>query len=233
MSSRQCPFCKIAGAHPPIPTSTFLRNPNADADSSSATAVIAKIPSPASEDPDSHAFLVLSTKHVLAFLDIMPLTPGHLLVVPREHSEKLGEVSVRVSRELGTWLPILSRAVMRTIFGESQQPSTEGSVSNSNTDESWNWNVVQNNGVGAAQVVPHVHFHIVPRPPLGAAGTAAKMSFIMFGRGAREDLDDEEGEKLAGLLREAVAREVVRVREVEGVDVEELGEFGGGERGKL
>ncbi len=84
-------------------------------------------------------------------------------------------------------------------------------------------------GAGAAQVVPHVHFHIVPRPPLGQASTSAKMSFIMFGRGQREDLDDEEAEDLVRLLREEIAREVARVKEVEGIDLE--GEFEDAESG--
>lgn len=42
----------------------------------------------------------------------------------------------------------------------------------------------------------------------------------MFGRGQRDDLDDEEGEKLVGMLRGELAREVMRVREVEGVDLD-------------
>ncbi|KAL2810465.1 HIT-like domain-containing protein [Aspergillus granulosus] len=221
MAPRHCPFCDIAAAHPPTPTSAYLPRPDLH---SQPTAPSASKLSPGEE---GHAFLVLSTKYVLAFLDIMPLTAGHLLVVPREHHGKLSEVGVRVSRELGQWLPILSRAVMRTIFGESTE-------ANPNTDDSWNWNVVQNNGVGAAQVVPHVHFHIVPRPPLGAAGTSAKMSFIMFGRGQRDDLDDDEAEKLAGELRGEVAREVARIREVEGVDLDAVDEGGSGNgRGRL
>ncbi|KAL4759098.1 HIT-like domain-containing protein [Aspergillus foveolatus] len=204
--SPACPFCSIAAAYPPVRPSAHLQP--TDSTLSAAT------PTPGE---DGHAFIVLSTKHVLAFLDIMPLTRGHILVVPRRHYEKLTEVGVGVSRELGTWLPILSRAVMRTVFGESESQTTDGTT----TDPSWNWNVVQNNGVGAAQVVPHVHFHIVPRPPLGAAGTAAKMSFVMFGRGKREDLDDEEAEKFIADLRMEIAREVERVRSVEGVDLEE------------
>lgn len=43
----------------------------------------------------------------------------------------------------------------------------------------------------------------------------------MFGRGKREDLDDEEAEKLIADLRMEIAREVERVRLVEGVDLEE------------
>ena len=41
----------------------------------------------------------------------------------------------------------------------------------------------------------------------------------MFGRGQREELDDDEGEELVGLLRGELAREVLRIRE-EGVDLE-------------
>ncbi|KAB8276784.1 HIT-like domain-containing protein [Aspergillus minisclerotigenes] len=136
----------------------------------------------------------------------MPLTRGHVLVIPRTHYEKLGDVDIKVSRELGQWLPILSRVVMRTIFREDDSSD-------------WNWNVVQNNGIRAAQQVPHAHFHIIPRPSSNPAANAARASFVMFGRGQREELDDEEGEELAGLLRGELASEVLRVREM-GVDLE-------------
>lgn len=76
-------------------------------------------------------------------------------------------------------------------------------------------------GARAAQVVPHVHFHIIPRPPLVSADAmAASPSWTMFGRGRREDLDDDEGEELARLLREELAREVKRVKQEEGVDLD-------------
>lgn len=83
-------------------------------------------------------------------------------------------------------------------------------------------------GIRAAQVVPHVHFHIVPRPPLDQPPSANKTSYVMFGRGQRDELDEEEGEKLASEIREELASEVQRVRDVEGVDLE--GGSGGDER---
>jgi diadenosine tetraphosphate (Ap4A) HIT family hydrolase len=81
--------------------------------------------------------------------------------------------------------------------------------------------VEHDTGERAAQVVPHVHFHIIPRPPLVSADAmAASPSWTMFGRGRREDLDDDEGEELARLLREELAREVKRVKQEEGIDLD-------------
>ena len=46
------------------------------------------------------AHLVLATKHVLAFLDIMPLTRGHTLLVTRKHHQTLAEVGVETGMEV-------------------------------------------------------------------------------------------------------------------------------------
>ena len=156
-----CPFCNIASTYPPIPPTAFTPD-NAPPNSQNTTKPYTSlIPLPDASDPTQPtAHLILSTKHVLAFLDIMPLTRGHVLVIPRTHYEKLGDVDVKVSREvritllfcsfisivymispatnhiqLGQWLPILSRVVMRTISGDQDSSSD------------WNWNVVQNNGI--------------------------------------------------------------------------------------
>lgn len=42
----------------------------------------------------------------------------------------------------------------------------------------------------------------------------------MFGRGQRDELDEEEGEELAGMIRGELAREVQRVKDVEGMDLD-------------
>ncbi|PQE06430.1 aldo keto reductase protein [Rutstroemia sp. NJR-2017a WRK4] len=136
------------------------------------------------------AFVVLSTPLCMAFLDIMPLSPGHLLLTTRKHNEKLSDVSAEESRELGEWLPKLSRALAK-VTGV------------------WDWNIVQNNGAAAAQVVPHVHFHIIPRP--GLTPELRNRSFTMFGRGQRSELDEDEAVVLAAQLREELEREVKRI----------------------
>lgn len=64
----------------------------------------------------------------MAFLDIMPLSPGHLLLTTRRHHEKICDVSDEESQDIGRWLPILSR-VLAKVTGV------------------WDWNIVQNNGM--------------------------------------------------------------------------------------
>jgi diadenosine tetraphosphate (Ap4A) HIT family hydrolase len=64
----------------------------------------------------------------MAFLDIMPLSPGHLLITTRKHHEKISDVTEEEARDLGAWLPRLSRVL-------------------ANATGVWDWNIVQNNGI--------------------------------------------------------------------------------------
>jgi len=64
-------------------------------------------------------------------------------------------------------------------------------------------------GAAAAQVVPHVHFHIIPRPAL--TPELRNRSFTMFGRGQRSELDDDEAVELSSKLRDEIARELERI----------------------
>lgn len=87
--------------------------------------------------------------HVLAFLDINPLSPGHTLVIPKERRAFLHELSDESAAAIGRVLPRIARAVLAATGAE-------------------HYNVLQNNGAPAHQAVYHVHFHIIPR--IGDAG---------------------------------------------------------------
>lgn len=87
---------------------------------------------------------VYEDDHVLAFLDIAPLSRGHTLVIPKERRAHLHQLSDEAAAALGRVLPRLCRAVA--------QATGAGA-----------YNVLQNNGRAAGQVVEHVHFHIIPR----------------------------------------------------------------------
>ena len=92
------------------------------------------------------------------------------------------------------------------------------------------YNIVQNNGEGADQVVPHVHFHVVPRPRdhyqlLDHQGRerytrrppGEKALAFMFGRGGRAELVETKARalmvKIKGLVREEWERELGGVEE--------------------
>lgn len=98
---------------------------------------------------DIPSYKVYEDEHVLAFLDIGPLSEGHTLVIPKERKAQLHQLSDEASAAIGRVLPRICRAVMRAT-GCSD------------------YNVLQNNGVAAHQVVMHVHFHVIPK--LGSEG---------------------------------------------------------------
>lgn len=87
---------------------------------------------------------VYENDHVLAFLDINPLSRGHTLVIPKERKAYLHELSDDSAAALGRALPRICRAMMEATGCEA-------------------YNVLQNNGSSAHQAVFHVHFHIIPK----------------------------------------------------------------------
>lgn len=86
VGSSSCPFCTIASTYAPIHPSEAPSH------------LAAKL------DPDKlspPAYVLLSTEHVIAFLDIAPLTRGHVLLTPRHHKIKIGELAARDAAEVG------------------------------------------------------------------------------------------------------------------------------------
>jgi histidine triad (HIT) family protein len=120
---------------------------------------------------------VYEDEHVLAFLDIGPLSPGHTLVIPKERKAFLHELSDEQSAAIGRVLPRIARAVMEAT----------GCT---------HYNVLQNNGVLAHQAVFHVHFHIIPKTDSGAG--------LGVGWNAGQ-LDRTRGAELAEKIRSLIA----------------------------
>jgi len=111
------------------------------------------------------AYRVYEDEHVLAFLDIGPLSPGHTLVIPKERKAHLHQLSDEAAAALGRALPRICRAVLAATGA---------------TD----YNVLQNNGAAAHQVVMHVHFHVIPKMGqrgLGILWPAGKLTEVEAG----------------------------------------------------
>ncbi|MFH1225296.1 MAG: HIT family protein [Candidatus Diapherotrites archaeon] len=90
------------------------------------------------------ADFVYSDAEVVAFLDIAPTTKGHTLVVARNHSENLLDA------------PEKDICAMMSAVKKIGAAAVKGLGANG-------FNLHVNNGKGAGQVVPHIHFHIIPR----------------------------------------------------------------------
>ncbi|MBW3555638.1 MAG: HIT family protein [Actinobacteria bacterium] len=91
---------------------------------------------------EADAAVVLDEPEVIGFLDLRPVFPGHVLVVPRRHHETL---------------PDLPPELLATLFGAVQRVAA-AVVGGLGSDGSF---VALNNTV--SQSVPHLHVHVVPR----------------------------------------------------------------------
>mgnify|MGYP006288131111 CR=1 FL=1 len=87
---------------------------------------------------------VYEDEHVLAFLDIHPITKGHTVIIPKEKAMDFRDASlsssqhlIRVAKELATWYEDVL--------------SVEG------------FNLVHNAGSVAGQEVPYYHIHLLPQ----------------------------------------------------------------------
>lgn len=80
----------------------------------------------------------------IAFLDIAPLTPGHLLLVPKEHYSSIAPMPPERQAHLMSTASRLAVAAMKALKADG-------------------FNLLVNNGTCAGQVVRHAHIHIIPR----------------------------------------------------------------------
>lgn len=90
------------------------------------------------------SFKILEDDRMLAFMDINPDNPGHVLVIPKYHAVDLYEIP-------DPWLSHSAIAVQSVARAVRAALRPHG------------LNIVQANGPGAAQSVRHFHWHVLPR----------------------------------------------------------------------
>lgn len=88
---------------------------------------------------------IYEDEQVVAFLDLSQVTPGHTLVIPKEHVPNIMEYNEKLAADVFSRLPKISKAVR--FF----HPDIKG------------LNVLINNGEVASQTVFHSHIHLLPR----------------------------------------------------------------------
>lgn len=120
---------------------------------------------------------VYEDERTLAFMDIRPVTPGHLLVVPKAHAVGLADLPEADGA-----------AVMQTAMRCAAALRTS-------TIDTEGINLFLADGVAAGQVVFHVHLHVLPR--FGGDGFGLD---IRYGLPPQREALDEQAAQLASLL---------------------------------
>ena len=90
------------------------------------------------------SYRVYEDETTLAFLDINPTNPGHTLVVPKKHLADIEEADEETLCQL--------TKIMKKV-----------GLSLKNNLGAPGYNLGVNNGSAAGQLVPHLHFHVIPR----------------------------------------------------------------------
>lgn len=95
----------------------------------------------AGEIPSSKVY---EDDQVIAFLDISQVTPGHTLVVPKQHFRNLLEMDGDSTSQLFARVPDIARKVVKATGAKGM-------------------NILNNNEEIAGQTVFHTHVHLAPR----------------------------------------------------------------------
>ena len=120
------------------------------------------------------AKILHETNNSICFLDAFPLTKGHVLVIPKNHCEKIQDMNKDENNDLFSLVHLMM----------SKVDSITGSTL-----------VAIHNGKEAGQEIPHLHVHLVPRDSSDKGGPIHSMFDSTL------KLNDSETEKYFNLLK--------------------------------
>lgn len=86
---------------------------------------------------------IIETDDIIAFRDINPAAPEHILIIPRKHISNLEEISMADSD------------ILAKLFFAARDIAKERSV------EKTGYRLILNNGKAAGQEVFHLHLHLL------------------------------------------------------------------------
>lgn len=90
------------------------------------------------------ADIIYEDDHVISFLDIKGLNPGHSLVIPKNHHENIYAFDADTAHQVFTVVPVIARAIKQAVAADGI-------------------NIGMNNEIAAGQAVFHAHIHVIPR----------------------------------------------------------------------
>lgn len=99
-------------------------------------------------DREIPATIVFEDEHCLAFQDVHPQAPTHILVIPKQEIPSLAALQPQDQAVVGHLLMVISRLAAELHLDQG-------------------FRVVCNCGPDAGQAVAHLHFHLLAGRPLG------------------------------------------------------------------
>jgi len=87
---------------------------------------------------------VYENEKVLVFLDINPISKGHLLIIPKKHFENIYEIEDDYLKEITSTAKIIAKSLKKSLDASGV-------------------NILHASGKDAQQSVFHFHIHLVPR----------------------------------------------------------------------
>ena len=97
---------------------------------------------------ESPATVVFHDERVIAFLDIYPAAPIHILIVPRDHIPSINHLDEGQTTLVGHMFLVAKR------------------LADSNNISSSGYRLIINTGLDANQSVPHLHLHLLGGEPM-------------------------------------------------------------------
>ena len=95
-------------------------------------------------DGKHKAHVIFEDETHFAIMDKYPIQPGHSLIMPKNHHEKITDLSNDEVGALFSRIPAIARGILSATGADG-------------------FNIGQNNGKSANQIIPHVHVHVIPR----------------------------------------------------------------------
>ncbi|MDO9066996.1 MAG: HIT family protein [Deltaproteobacteria bacterium] len=115
--------------------------------------------------------IIAANGHAIAIYDGFPVSPGHMLIIPKRHIVSFFEAT---RDEQAAMLDLLAE-MRQLLLNPSQPPFVKGR----SLQIPDGFNIGINDGIAAGQTVMHLHIHLIPRYAGDAADPRGGVRWIM------------------------------------------------------
>lgn len=131
--------------------------------------------------------LIYQDKTISAFPSNIPIVPGHTLVCPRRHLNKIDELSDYELIVIKKFIVDLKKALSKCFNAKG-------------------FNIAWNEGKTSGQSVPHLHIHVLPRKPNDQGVYKYDPREFLYRPRSRQESPTQELEEVAKQIQKSLAR---------------------------